>query len=114
MPGAGSRRVCMSGTRHASPHTATLPALPMDAGLWTAVAGQLKLGPQQARIAEMVLRGLADKEMAAELGISKPTLRGYVARLHRRVEVADRLRLVVRLFQVAMELQEKRLAKHHA
>lgn len=102
----------MSAAYTASAYVAPLPPFPLDAVRWAAVVEHLRLGPQQARIAELVIVGLGDKEIAAELGIGKPTLRGYLVRLYQRVKAEDRLQLVVRLLCVAIELESQRASRH--
>ncbi|MFT3686373.1 MAG: LuxR C-terminal-related transcriptional regulator [Phycisphaerales bacterium] len=100
----------MSGSSIA---VAAVSPFPLDAARWAAVVEHLKLGPQQVRIAEMVILGRGDKEIAVALGIAKPTLRGYLVRLYQRVKVENRLQLVVRLLCVAVELEAARV-RHHA
>jgi len=68
---------------------------------------RLELSGQQARVAEMVMRGLGDKEIAAELGIGKGTVRTYIARLFVKMNVQDRIGLVVRLFVLAMSMEDR-------
>jgi len=69
-----------------------------------AVVETLQLAPQQARIVELILRGLRDKQIAAELGLGVPTVRTYLKRVFVRVGVQDRVELVLRVFAVAWDL----------
>jgi DNA-binding NarL/FixJ family response regulator len=77
--------------------------LPLDRYLWNAVAQTLALSPQQTRIAEMILRGKQDKEIAAELNLSVPTVRTYLKRIFDRLGVSDRVGLILRVFALAQE-----------
>jgi DNA-binding NarL/FixJ family response regulator len=77
----------------------------MDRRTWRAIAKELALSPQQIRIVEAILRGKQDKQIAAELGLSIPTVRTYLTRIFDRVEVEDRLRLVLRIFAMAQDLK---------
>ncbi len=78
--------------------------LPLDSASWMAVVETLQLAPQQARIVELILRGLRDKQIAAELGLGVPTVRTYLKRVFVRVGVQDRVELVLRVFAVAWDL----------
>jgi DNA-binding CsgD family transcriptional regulator len=80
--------------------------LPLDPQRWAAVVSHLGLSPQQARIAELVIRGKKDKEIMAELGIAKGTLRTYLERVHYRAGSQDRVQLVVRLFSLALTIND--------
>jgi len=88
--------------------TADLPILPMDAAIWQEVANQLALPPQQIRIVELILRGQQDKEIASGLGLSFATVRTYLKRIFDRLEVSDRVGLVLRIFAMAQELAATR------
>ena len=87
---------------------AARPALPMDADVWQEVASSLTLSPQQQRIVELILQGRQDKEIAAALGLSVPTVRTYLKRVFDRTGANDRLDLVLRIFSIA-----QRVAKRH-
>ncbi|MEM1186702.1 MAG: helix-turn-helix transcriptional regulator [Planctomycetota bacterium] len=83
---------------------ADLPPLPMDASIWQSIADELALAPQQVRIVELILRGRQDKEIAADLGISFPTVRTYLGRIFDKTESPDRMGLVLQIFARAQEL----------
>jgi DNA-binding NarL/FixJ family response regulator len=83
---------------------APVRSLPMDAATWQAVATELDLSPQQTRIVELILRGRQDKEIAAELSLSVPTVRTYLKRIFDRTQVVDRMGLVLQAFALAQEL----------
>lgn len=84
--------------------TVDLPSLPMDAAIWQSIADELALAPQQIRIVELILRGRQDKEIAADLGLSFPTVRTYLGRIFERTGSPDRMGLVLRIFARAQEL----------
>jgi len=73
----------------------------MDKATWQALAKQLALSPQQTRIVELILRGHQDKEIAAELSLSVPTVRTYLTRIFDRLGVTDRMGLVLHVFSLA-------------
>ncbi len=75
----------------------TLP-LPMAQSTWEAVALELEFSPQQTRIVELILRGQPDKEIAANLGLTVPTVRTHLRRIFDRTGSANRLNLVLHIF----------------
>jgi len=44
---------------------------------------ELRVTPRQGQILDLALRGLTDKEIAAELGIAVSTIRSHLERLYR-------------------------------
>lgn len=65
---------------------------------WTALKEMLGLSPQQARIVRYLLQAKPDKQIAKEMGISVPTVRTYLCRLFHKLDVNDRVELVLRVF----------------
>lgn len=94
----------------AVPATCEAGPLPLDPALWAAVAKELRLAPQQERIVALLLRGMRDKQIARELGLSVPTVRTYLGRIFLRLGVQDRVELILRVFATA---QSAVSAKRH-
>jgi DNA-binding NarL/FixJ family response regulator len=67
---------------------------------WRQAVRELGFSRQQARVIELVMRGKADKEIAAELSLSKHTVRTYLKRMFARLEVTDRNGLVLGIVAV--------------
>ena len=67
---------------------------------WEDVRRELQLTPQQARVVELILQGMRDKQIAAALGLSLPTVRTHLRRLFSRIGISDRVELVLRAFAV--------------
>ncbi len=70
---------------------------------WTGISEDLGLSPRQAQITRHVFSGLSDKEIAAKLRISIPTVRTHLTRLFGRLNVRDRQSLalcVIRSFRI--------------
>ena len=67
-------------------------------GEWRAVANRLDLRGRHLQLAEGILGGFAEEQIADELGISQHTVHTYVKRLYRKLSVSNRADLVVRLF----------------
>lgn len=74
---------------------------PFDAATWVGIVDTLGLAPQQARIVERILCGLCDKQIALDLGIGVPTVRTYLTRVFRHLDVDDRVQLILRVFAEA-------------
>jgi len=55
----------------------------------------------------MVLQGKQDKEIAAALGLRRPTVRTYLGRIFQRVRVEDRLNLVISVFTICLSPEAK-------
>jgi DNA-binding NarL/FixJ family response regulator len=88
-------------------HDDELPPLPIKPELWARVLARLKLSPQQASVAELVVRGLPDSRIGFELGIQKPTVRTHLDRLFKRAKVEGRVELIIRVFSIALEESEE-------
>lgn len=65
---------------------------------WQYIVLSLQLSPQQARIVSLILQGKQDKEMAAELGLNRYTIRTYLRRVFDREGLEDRMDLVLHIF----------------
>ncbi|MGA2254568.1 MAG: helix-turn-helix transcriptional regulator [Thermoguttaceae bacterium] len=79
----------------------TFPPLPLEDGHWQAVVRAMRLSPQQAKIAELVLRGMCDKQIAAAMGIKEPTIRTYLSRIFARTRTGGRMELAMRVLEVS-------------
>jgi DNA-binding NarL/FixJ family response regulator len=60
----------------------------------------MRLSAQQLRIVRLLCEGRRDKQIAAALTLSLPTVRTYFSRIFARVGVSDRMELLVRVFAV--------------
>ena len=87
------------GIRRSHFRTSTVPddLFPLTPEEWRRAVVTLRLTRQQAKIVEQILRGLKDKEVAKALGLSEPTVRTHLTRLFARLEVDDRVQLVLRV-----------------
>ncbi|HZL36253.1 MAG TPA: helix-turn-helix transcriptional regulator [Tepidisphaeraceae bacterium] len=65
---------------------------------WATVAAALQLSPQQTRIVGLILEGKRDKQIAVALGMSISTVRTHLGRIFARLDVADRVELVLHVF----------------
>ena len=85
----------------------TFPPLPLDDGHWQAIVQAMQLSPQQARIVELVLRGMCDKQIAAAMGISEPTIRTYLQRISARTRAHGRMGLAMRVLAVSHQVDHE-------
>jgi len=90
----------------------TIPSSPLSVGEWEQVVQSLSLSPQQARIVDLILRGLKDKHIAEQLKLSIWTVRTHLNRIFARLDVDDRVELVVRVFVCCRELQGSSRVPH--
>ena len=85
----------------------TFPPLPLDDGHWRAIVHAMQLSPQQAKIVELVLRGLCDKQIAVAMGISEPTIRTYLQRISERTQTRGRMALAMRVLAVSHQVNRE-------
>ena len=83
------------------------PPLPLEATHWRAVVAALRLSPQQARIVELVLRGMCDKQIALTLELSEPTIRTYLQRIFVRTSTHGRMGLALRVLAVSHQVDHE-------
>lgn len=88
--------------------TARFPPLPINRELWRSVVEAVGLPPQQARIVELVLRGMCDKQIAATLGIAEPTLRTYLSRIFARTGTRGRMELALHVLGVSHAIRDQK------
>ncbi len=73
-----------------------LPEL-FDEAKWRQLADQLDLTPRQLAAARLLCRGCTTQQIAARIGISLDTARLHLCNLFARLDVHDRVGVVVRL-----------------
>ena len=64
-------------------------------GIPAALADGLKLSPRERDVAGGILKGLSNKELAFQLGLSEHTVRNHIAHLYRKLKIQKRLDLVL-------------------
>ncbi|MBN2131843.1 MAG: response regulator transcription factor [Sedimentisphaerales bacterium] len=78
----------------------------LSAQEWSQLKEHLGLPPRQAEIANSIIHGKSDKQIARELGISLPTVRTHMTRLFRKLDLNDRVELVLHVFTCMREHPE--------
>ncbi len=93
---------------------AAAPPMPMSPRLWQTVVRAARLSPRQARVTELVMRGLGDRQIAVVMGLSEPTVRTYLTRLFKRFHASSRMELAMRIMETALEILLDPTAAHGA
>jgi DNA-binding CsgD family transcriptional regulator len=65
---------------------------------WSRIWSYFNLSPREQQIAEMIVRGMSDSEVATSLGISPHTVHTHIERLYRKVNANSRAGLILRVF----------------
>src|SRR5262245_47482935 len=73
--------------------------LRLRAGDFRCAVSQLCLSPQQAKVVALLLEGKQDKQIAAAMKLRVSTLRTYFSRIFERTGAADRVGLVLKVFE---------------
>jgi DNA-binding NarL/FixJ family response regulator len=80
---------------------------PLDVATWHEVVREMQLPRQQTKVIELILRRMSDRQIAATMGISVPTVRTYLGRVFIRIGVRDRMELVLRILTLTQELNNR-------
>jgi DNA-binding NarL/FixJ family response regulator len=67
---------------------------------WEWVAACLRLTPREREVAELLVAGLSRSQLARRLRRAPGTVRVYIDRLFRKLDVRDRVGLVLRILRV--------------
>lgn len=81
--------------------------LPLDAEHWQAIVQAMDLSPQQARIVELVLRGMGNRQISIAMEIGEPTIATYLQRIFKRTDSRSRMELAMRVLAVSHEVNPK-------
>lgn len=66
---------------------------------WDVILTELSLSPRQKEVIRHLFSSLSDKQIAAKLNISVPTVRTHIGRLFSRFNLQDRSELILLIFQ---------------
>lgn len=92
-------------SRDAARGVESLPPLPLEAAHWQAVCEAMGLSAQQAKVVELVLRSAGQKQIAAALGITEPTLKTYLDRIAARTGTRGRMQLALHVLKLSHEVR---------
>jgi DNA-binding NarL/FixJ family response regulator len=78
---------------------------------WSRIVTALRLSPQQANIVGLIMQGRRDKQIARDLHLSPATVRTHLRGIFARLDVQDRVELVLRVFATSSKMinQEMRI-----
>ncbi len=77
------------------------PPLPLDAQHWKEIVKKIGLSTRQARIVELMLRDLSDRQIAIVLGISESTIETHKERISHRTGTHGRMQLAMHVLAVS-------------
>lgn len=66
---------------------------------WTEIAARLRLSRRELQIVRAMFDDRTESAIATDLGVAKRTVHTHFERLHRKLAVADRLQLVLRIME---------------
>jgi DNA-binding CsgD family transcriptional regulator len=89
-----------------------VPPLPLNAAHWAAIVTAMGLAPQEARTAELVLRGLCYKQIAGVLGIEPPTIRTYLSRVEAKTKTHGRMELAMHVLALSHQVPPPGRRRH--
>jgi DNA-binding NarL/FixJ family response regulator len=72
---------------------------------WTSISSRLHLSTREAQIARLILDGMGEPEIGAQLHIAQRTVHAHAERLYRKLQIHSRHQLVTRLFATYLELR---------
>lgn len=78
-----------------------------DPETWQFVMQRFALPPRHVELVALLVQGKQDKEVADAMGLSLPTVRTYLDRIRKSVKAHDRLTIVIRIFEAAMQAQRR-------
>jgi DNA-binding CsgD family transcriptional regulator len=71
---------------------------------WREIASSLRLSPRELEIVRATFDDRKELAIAADLGIAPRTVHTHIERLHRKLKVADRVQLVLRIMYEYLRL----------
>ena len=70
---------------------------------WEHIAVEFDLSAREIEVARLVFTGKSREEIAAELGCSVGSVRTYIDRVFKKLQVEDRLPMALRIVRVHLE-----------
>jgi DNA-binding NarL/FixJ family response regulator len=87
------------------PQAESLPQLSIEPDHWREVLDLLGLSPQQAKILDLLLRGVCDKNIAPTVGIGQSTVRAHIASILARTRSNNRTELAMQVRSLAQQMK---------
>jgi DNA-binding NarL/FixJ family response regulator len=89
--------------RASQPHSSADAAMLSDHA-WERIGSSLKLSGQELRILRGIFNDQTESSIALELNVSPHTVHTHCERLYRKVEVSDRVKLILRVMREFLAL----------
>lgn len=86
---------------------ASVPPLPLQPDHWQAIVAAMGLSEQLARVVELVLRDLSNKEIAAAMNLGEGTVKDYLNRIGQRTGTRGRVQLAVHVLTVSHQVLDE-------
>jgi DNA-binding CsgD family transcriptional regulator len=87
----------------------TQSRFPFTPDEWSELVETTDMSPRQKQIARCILSGMGDKQIAEQIGIKVPTVRTHMGRLFEKLDVGDRVELVLHFVH---RFREHRCPRH--
>ena len=68
---------------------------------WKRMVREVPLPPRQLEIAQQIMQGRSDKQIAEHLGVKLPTVRTHLGRIYARLRIQNRSQLILFLIRKA-------------
>jgi DNA-binding CsgD family transcriptional regulator len=96
----------MSQQFETKPRTlAEAPLLALTTDQWQTIVAELGLSKREARVAELILQDLSNREIATVMGISEKTVDSYLHdRIHKKTGTRGRMQLAMCVLSVALRV----------
>jgi DNA-binding CsgD family transcriptional regulator len=97
------------GVRPSCPRAALRQGSSSDSGIfcedaWHELGAALGISRRELQVVRLIFDDEKECSIAADLGISVHTVHTYIERLHRKLDVRDRVQLVLRITQEFLDL----------
>jgi DNA-binding NarL/FixJ family response regulator len=79
--------------------------LPLCHEKWEQIATELHLSPTHKQIVELILKNRCDKQIESDTGMAHSTLRTHIDRIFQRLDVENRLDLVLLVFARSQDIR---------
>ena len=79
----------------------------LDDQQWNYIRKWYRITAREQQVARLVCRGFDNKKIAAELRISRGTVKTHIRNIYRRIRVKNKIQMLLRFMQVANNLAAK-------
>ena len=87
------------------PHAESLPLPRIEPDRWRAILGVLRLSRQQAKILDLLLRGMGEENIAPVVGIGESALRAHIEHILARTRSNNRTELAMQVLALSRQVK---------